>query len=193
MSEHTFTSSELFAKAGGIAVACIAGTWALTTHFLSSEVSVYKEQLAANKLIGDAKLPDLTKQLLTLSKDLSGRVEQLNDLDRLRKFEADFKKQFNDMKAQLETARSRLAAVEGDTIQISTGQTVPLGEPGLLLGRESSFSSGVYLHVGDETLILNIGQAKSYKSAHFEYTFTLKGEGNSVAEIIVVRAPITTK
>lgn len=170
----------------GVAFACISGTYVVTENLLNSELEQYKQS-------EKWQLPKLLSNLNIVSEELSTKLTDNNEFNRLKKFEQQHKAEFLGLQEELKAAQIRLKNIEGASVFLKPSTTVPMGEPGLLLGmsRTMMVSDGVHLRVGEESMMIEIGESKSYASPSINYTFSYKGHDYKKGyEIIIVRSPI---
>ncbi|MFA5904758.1 MAG: hypothetical protein WC836_12560 [Desulfobacula sp.] len=185
-ADRSFGLKTVIAWCAGVAVACISGTYHFTDNTLKAELEQYKTS-------HQWQLPLLLEKLGDISKELQSQLKEKSEFDRLNKFEKQHATDFERLNKELMIANERLKACEGDTVILGYSQTVPLGEPGLVLGLKSTgmVSDSVNLNVGNKTLAIEIGNSDKFDSETTNYTFTYKGKHpDGRYEIIVVRKPL---
>ncbi|MBX2977823.1 MAG: hypothetical protein KF905_00880 [Flavobacteriales bacterium] len=167
----------------GVAAACISGTYVFTGDRLRSELEQYKQAEAWN-------LPELLRDLGGISSTLNEQLVENKEYERLKAFESDHKMEFERLQKEASLLRSRLEAVEGASVFLRESQTVPLGEPGLLMALDNSNYRGITLRVASKTFTLQIAEQGFYNSSTTKYTFTFKGQDDQGAEVLIIKEPI---
>jgi hypothetical protein len=170
-----------------VAATCIGGTYAFTKDQFEKTLAQYKES-------NEYQLPKLLKDLREISSTLNQQLKEKAEWDRLRAFEAQHAKEFTVTQQALEDAQQRLKAVEGETVYLKVQETAPLGEPGLLIGFQSTSLTGdtAYVYVGEKSFSLKIGQSTTYQTANYVYTISAKAKKSFGWDFLVVRHPKTT-